>query len=527
MAKKKPYIRLRPRLDPAGAGYPLEMRALLTLGRPKEDANYAEWAERLRGFAPQLIQMTLDDDLNERSEKDRAVWAPLHALSILAELGPEEAAEPLLEVLEWGDDWTTEPLLKYYGRVGKTAAPLLKQRVLDASQEETTRGRAIAALEAIAESHTEERGDIAQFLIDYLEHDATDTLAEEYVITSAILALTDLRAVEALPAIERAFDAARVETFMISLDQVKRAFDLAPETSEEQDRLKQSVNLSLKCLACGRERNYKFERAYYDVSVSEHSDAAAMGRALYTNEPVVCQRCGAVEQYEIGRMGQLVLSAAFAARMGNGENPLPGLKIVSFPQSQWGWLPPRQALARYREEIARKPGALKLRVQYGDALATVDEHVAASEQYEQALLIDPLCGNALLGLADQASYHAEIPEAIAIWERIDRDADKLWFLDDDEVEVAVLRQLVERALVHLRAGERLPPPPELDFNDEARIDRAFMAGVNNSLNAPAQQQPLRGEEFTVPDRGQYGKVGRNEPCPCGSGKKYKQCHGRK
>jgi len=22
------------------------------------------------------------------------------------------------------------------------------------------------------------------------------------------------------------------------------------------------------------------------------------------------------------------------------------------------------------------------------------------------------------------------------------------------------------------------------------------------------------------------KVGRNEPCPCGSGKKYKKCHGR-
>ncbi len=22
------------------------------------------------------------------------------------------------------------------------------------------------------------------------------------------------------------------------------------------------------------------------------------------------------------------------------------------------------------------------------------------------------------------------------------------------------------------------------------------------------------------------KVGRNEPCPCGSGKKFKQCHGK-
>ncbi|MCJ7553326.1 MAG: SEC-C domain-containing protein, partial [Ignavibacteriaceae bacterium] len=29
-------------------------------------------------------------------------------------------------------------------------------------------------------------------------------------------------------------------------------------------------------------------------------------------------------------------------------------------------------------------------------------------------------------------------------------------------------------------------------------------------------QPVRVEE----------KIGRNDPCPCGSGKKYKQCHGR-
>jgi preprotein translocase subunit SecA len=28
------------------------------------------------------------------------------------------------------------------------------------------------------------------------------------------------------------------------------------------------------------------------------------------------------------------------------------------------------------------------------------------------------------------------------------------------------------------------------------------------------------------DPSTWGKVGRNSPCPCGSGKKYKQCHGR-
>jgi len=25
---------------------------------------------------------------------------------------------------------------------------------------------------------------------------------------------------------------------------------------------------------------------------------------------------------------------------------------------------------------------------------------------------------------------------------------------------------------------------------------------------------------------EMGKIGRNDPCPCGSGKKYKQCHGK-
>jgi preprotein translocase subunit SecA len=28
------------------------------------------------------------------------------------------------------------------------------------------------------------------------------------------------------------------------------------------------------------------------------------------------------------------------------------------------------------------------------------------------------------------------------------------------------------------------------------------------------------------DPGSWGKVGRNETCPCGSGKKFKHCHGK-
>ena len=33
-------------------------------------------------------------------------------------------------------------------------------------------------------------------------------------------------------------------------------------------------------------------------------------------------------------------------------------------------------------------------------------------------------------------------------------------------------------------------------------------------------------EALKPFKRDVEKVGRNEPCPCGSGKKYKQCHGK-
>jgi preprotein translocase subunit SecA len=32
-------------------------------------------------------------------------------------------------------------------------------------------------------------------------------------------------------------------------------------------------------------------------------------------------------------------------------------------------------------------------------------------------------------------------------------------------------------------------------------------------------------EYSVPVRRDQPKVGRNDPCPCGSGKKYKRCCG--
>ncbi|NIQ01857.1 MAG: hypothetical protein GWM98_05475, partial [Nitrospinaceae bacterium] len=64
-----------------------------------------------------------------------------------------------------------------------------------------------------------------------------------------------------------------------------------------------------------------------------------------------------------------------------------------------------------------------------------------------------------------------------------------------------------------------------------RIQKEAEVSLKNNL-APAQQRVIehRGDsaEGAKPAtvRREEKKVGRNDPCPCGSGKKYKKCHGR-
>jgi preprotein translocase subunit SecA len=62
------------------------------------------------------------------------------------------------------------------------------------------------------------------------------------------------------------------------------------------------------------------------------------------------------------------------------------------------------------------------------------------------------------------------------------------------------------AAAALEAG-RLPPPA---------------GAMNFTLGAATAERP----EVDPADPETWSKSGRNAPCPCGSGKKYKHCHGR-
>lgn len=56
--------------------------------------------------------------------------------------------------------------------------------------------------------------------------------------------------------------------------------------------------------------------------------------------------------------------------------------------------------------------------------------------------------------------------------------------------------------------------------------QSLVGGNAPEAEAPAKPEPVRNAPFNKNDPNTWGRVSRNDPCPCGSGKKYKHCHGR-
>ncbi len=95
----------------------------------------------------------------------------------------------------------------------------------------------------------------------------------------------------------------------------------------------------------------------------------------------------------------------------------------------------------------------------------------------------------------------------------------------------VTAQLMRVELVKQAADAPEPGLPEqmeghhIDATTgEDEFEEAQPAASNMAI-APVQHAVVPAEERDPQDPSTWGKVGRNETCPCGSGKKYKHCHG--
>ena len=103
-----------------------------------------------------------------------------------------------------------------------------------------------------------------------------------------------------------------------------------------------------------------------------------------------------------------------------------------------------------------------------------------------------------------------------------------------EALLSHLREAVTAQLMRVEIMQQPPPEPQQNLpfmeahhlnpatgEDELAMSEAVATLARNAgaaMSSAAARDPK--------DPATWGKVGRNEACPCGSGKKFKHCHGR-
>ena len=97
-----------------------------------------------------------------------------------------------------------------------------------------------------------------------------------------------------------------------------------------------------------------------------------------------------------------------------------------------------------------------------------------------------------------------------------------------------LQQEVIKVLSHIQIKQE-DATDSIERQREQESARARMNYQHQAVSAlsgaeaeegQAASQEQRATDKKTPFVREVPKVGRNEPCPCGSGKKYKQCHGK-
>jgi preprotein translocase subunit SecA len=178
-----------------------------------------------------------------------------------------------------------------------------------------------------------------------------------------------------------------------------------------------------------------------------------------------------------------------------------------------------QVLAHLDKTIQSGGKELMMAMERNITLAIIDnswkEHLRAMDDLKQSV--------------QTASYEQKDPlviyklEAFNLFKRMESEMNKeiVQFLCHASLPVEEQQQQVRQAAPPRRTDmskmrQTKVNPDEVLSNLPPGLEHLAGEGYNDPSEVPVKQEPIK----VGP------KIGRNDPCPCGSGKKYKQCHGR-
>ncbi len=179
---------------------------LFQLGEPTDHRGWPDYLAH--GFTsadvPALVALATDGTLHNAEQGSNEVWVPVHAWRTLGQLRSADAVRPLIALFDalCDDDWALSELDKVLGMIGEPAIEPLATFLAESGHKEFARVMAVDGLAEVAGQHPEFRDRVLSIYREYLRD--PDTTAP--ILNGLLMArLLDLDAVELIDDIRRLF----------------------------------------------------------------------------------------------------------------------------------------------------------------------------------------------------------------------------------------------------------------------------------------------------------------------------------
>ena len=201
------------------------------------------------------------------------------------------------------------------------------------------------------------------------------------------------------------------------------------------------------------------------------------------------------------------------------ERTLDSELTLQLPVQQW--LKDETGL---EEEDLRKRIVEAAHKAYTDKVAVVE--AGAMRQYERALLLQSIDTHWREHLSSldhlRQGIHLRSYAQKNPTQEYKREAFELFTMLLDTIKAEVTKTLMT---VRIRSADELPPE-EHAAPTNVQYRHADFDGTAGNGDEGGEAQEAATQQAQQPFVRTGQKVGRNDPCPCGSGKKFKVCHGR-
>ncbi len=242
------------------------------------------------------------------------------------------------------------------------------------------------------------------------------------------------------------------------------------------------LKVELKCRSCEKVYSYQVEEILLDTDSPRIRDK------------IVCKNCRAINQYDLTTTGKLALmtslSLMYIGKEGEGIDPgkFP-VKVGNVGMLDGRRLSVDEIRECYEKDVRNSPDDPALRVGFGNVLMNAGKELEAVFQYKQALRLDPMSVESYMCLGEYESDKGNHEKA---------------------------QEYFQQAFRYMHIGNyyRAKSPEYLRQAIASRLQEYEEGLFSEAADSFVYDMPVRD---TTPE------TGRNDPCPCGSGKKFKKC----